>query len=165
MISSLTRKIPFIFCRLSIWWHIWFSFGPSFPGGTEGCHGFWMHTSPDGRSGYLVPGWLATYYDTMLMCSHSMSCFFRRLISVSIIGDAWIVTILNLNPFNKWSCASPWCRSRVHPHFEKMNTSYRRNWNTHEQREYNHPPSHILSTQTSHSLLGAHKQNPKTEKS
>ncbi|KAM0878122.1 hypothetical protein ACQ4PT_035063 [Festuca glaucescens] len=35
--------------------------GPPFTGGTAGCHGFWMHTAPDGRSGYLVPGWLATY--------------------------------------------------------------------------------------------------------
>jgi hypothetical protein len=29
--------------------------------GAAGCHGFWMHTAPDGRSGYLVPGWLASY--------------------------------------------------------------------------------------------------------
>ncbi|KAK1613893.1 hypothetical protein QYE76_019410 [Lolium multiflorum] len=35
--------------------------GSPFAGGTTGCHGFWMHTAPDGRSGYLVPGWLAAY--------------------------------------------------------------------------------------------------------
>jgi hypothetical protein len=32
----------------------------STPGAT-GCHGYWMHTAADGRSGYLVSGWLATY--------------------------------------------------------------------------------------------------------
>lgn len=35
--------------------------GPTLTGGAAGCHGFWLHTAPDGRSGYLVPGWLATY--------------------------------------------------------------------------------------------------------
>ncbi|XP_051220535.1 uncharacterized protein [Lolium perenne] len=35
--------------------------GSTIPGGIAGYHGFWMHTSPDGRSGYLVPGWLAAY--------------------------------------------------------------------------------------------------------
>ncbi|KAK1696218.1 hypothetical protein QYE76_012915 [Lolium multiflorum] len=35
--------------------------GPALSGGTTGCYGYWMHTSPDGRSGYLVPGWLASY--------------------------------------------------------------------------------------------------------
>ncbi|KAK1669197.1 hypothetical protein QYE76_057356 [Lolium multiflorum] len=35
--------------------------GSPFAGGTTGCHGFWMHTAPDGRSGYLVPGWLGAY--------------------------------------------------------------------------------------------------------
>ncbi|KAK1629024.1 hypothetical protein QYE76_003363 [Lolium multiflorum] len=35
--------------------------GSAFSGGTAGCHGFWLHTAPDGRSGYLVPGWLAAY--------------------------------------------------------------------------------------------------------
>ncbi|KAK1662073.1 hypothetical protein QYE76_050232 [Lolium multiflorum] len=34
---------------------------PTLSGGAAGCHGFWMHTAPDGRSGYLVPGWLAAY--------------------------------------------------------------------------------------------------------
>ncbi|KAK1611062.1 hypothetical protein QYE76_034735 [Lolium multiflorum] len=34
--------------------------GSPFAGGA-GCHGYWMHTAPDGRSGYLVPGWLASY--------------------------------------------------------------------------------------------------------
>ncbi|KAK1698694.1 hypothetical protein QYE76_015391 [Lolium multiflorum] len=32
--------------------------GSSVTGGTAGCYGYWMHTAPDGRSGYLVPGWL-----------------------------------------------------------------------------------------------------------
>ncbi|KAM0865147.1 hypothetical protein ACQ4PT_043468 [Festuca glaucescens] len=35
--------------------------GPPVAGGTKGCYGFWMHTAPDGHSGYLVPGWLASY--------------------------------------------------------------------------------------------------------
>ncbi|XP_071680630.1 uncharacterized protein [Lolium perenne] len=33
--------------------------GSSVTRGTAGCYGYWMHTAPDGRSGYLVPGWLA----------------------------------------------------------------------------------------------------------
>jgi hypothetical protein len=45
-----------------------------------------MHTALDGRSGYLVPGWLATYKKAMLMCSHGMCCF-RWLIFVSILSD------------------------------------------------------------------------------
>nr|XP_051200394.1 uncharacterized protein LOC127313962 [Lolium perenne] len=32
-----------------------------FAGGTAGCYGYWVHTAPDGCSGYLVPGWLAAY--------------------------------------------------------------------------------------------------------
>ncbi|XP_047087058.1 uncharacterized protein LOC124698622 [Lolium rigidum] len=32
--------------------------GSTVTGGTAGCYGYWMHTAPDGRSGYLVPGWL-----------------------------------------------------------------------------------------------------------
>ena len=35
--------------------------GPPLATGAAGCHGFWMHTAADGRSGYLVPGWLAAY--------------------------------------------------------------------------------------------------------
>jgi hypothetical protein len=47
------------------------------------------------------------------MCTQSNSWFFRWFIFVSILGDAWVViTILNLNVFNKWPCASSWCRIR-----------------------------------------------------
>jgi hypothetical protein len=35
--------------------------GHPFVGGTAGCYGFWMHTTPDRRSGYLVSDWLALY--------------------------------------------------------------------------------------------------------
>jgi hypothetical protein len=35
--------------------------GPTLPEGAAGCYGYWLHTAPDGRLGYLVPGWLSTY--------------------------------------------------------------------------------------------------------
>ncbi|KAK1681753.1 hypothetical protein QYE76_042601 [Lolium multiflorum] len=35
--------------------------GSTLTGGAAGCYGYWLHTAPDGCSGYLVPGWLATF--------------------------------------------------------------------------------------------------------
>jgi hypothetical protein len=61
MILSLT-KIIFSFLADYLYGVILGSaLGPPVAGGTAGCHGYWMHTVPDGRSGYLVPDWLASY--------------------------------------------------------------------------------------------------------
>ena len=48
------------FCRLSIYNYLLDSalVSTSF-GGLAAAYGYWMHMAPDGRSGYLQPGYLA----------------------------------------------------------------------------------------------------------
>ena len=59
MIVSLTERTRFIFADYSYGYLLDSAMVSTPPGGSAAAYGYWMHTAPDGRSGYLQPGYLA----------------------------------------------------------------------------------------------------------
>jgi hypothetical protein len=63
--------------------------------------------APDGRSGYLVPDWLAAHKEALLMSSLFMPVFLAMVVFLLILGDASDVNnTFHELIFNKMPCAS-----------------------------------------------------------